>query len=518
LRSSPQSCECPSAQTTGEQVPTGANRPSFSVVNIRIQHEPATLLPLIDSDPVIHAIIDHDVLETLVRVSEDGLTIFPELADNFEVDDRQAIYTFYLAENARWHDGMPVTSFDVAFVLSKITDPYSTMTSAVFSNIREVSTPDDGTVVIALDRPTPDFLYAISTVPILPEHVFGRTPLSLHDAARAPVGSGPFRFVRWEPSRLIELERNMDWRGEPPGVDRIVYRIVPDDRIAISMFRQGDLDIVPALSANVTLDVPGGYLVTHPNPYLEAWMYNTTHAIFSDVAARRAVGSLVDRDIIRCAILRCRADLIADPWLLRAEGLAEPPTLPFDPKEAAEILARAGWRDRDNDGVLEKGGVDFSFSLLLPDLGRDVERTASVVQGDLAGVGIDMQILKVSRGAFVGRLEEGRFDVAGLSILARPMFDAWSLLNSGAIGSLDNFGSFRDAEMDEMLDALQTETDQRARDALMNRISRRVRRLQPVTFTFRPYETVLVRNTISNLILRDGWFEERQLRIGGGRP
>lgn len=466
---------------------------------------------MVDADPLVRHIVDHDVLETLVRVSEDGIHIEPELATHFEISADGRRYTFYLSEDARWHDGVPVSSFDVDYIFSKIADSSGTVAPTLFLNITEVLTPDDRTVVISLDHAAPDFLFALSTIPILPEHIFGRTPLALHAAARAPIGSGPFRFVRWEPSRLIELERNPDWRGKPPKVERLIYWIVPDDRVAADMFRHGDLDVVPGLSASRHVAVPGGRLITAPQPYLEAWVYNIENFLFKDSTVRQAIGSLIDRKTIRRSILGCRADLVSDPWLTSENGLSESPFLPFDPEGAQQKLTDAGWRDRDGDGFRDKYNVDLRFSLLLPDLSRDMERTAIIVQQDLFDAGIDMEIIKVSRGAFINRLREGRFDVAGLSILARPRFDSWSLLHSRAVDGLDNFGAYRDGEMDALLDALQAEQERSGRLVLQNKISRRIRMRQPLSFVFRPYETIVVRDGLINNLVREGWIEARRL-------
>jgi peptide/nickel transport system substrate-binding protein len=487
-------------------------------VDIRISREPASLISLIEGDPVVSNIIDHTVLEPLVRVSEDGQTVEPELADRFEIDKEGRQYTFYLDEEARWHDGHPVTASDVHFVFSKLLDPYSSLAvSASFANIKAIHTPDESTIVFELDRFLPHFLFTIATVPILPAHIFGRTPIALHEAARAPIGSGPFRFVRWIPSRLIELERNPDWRGKPPYVDQLVYHIIPDDRIAIDMLNHGDLDIVPNLPASGNFSRANGAAFTYPLPFVEAWTYNLSHPFLVEPTSRQALAMLIDKETIRCAILRCRADLPEMLFSGASEQERVLPTLSFNPKEAKQLLKTVGWRDVDGDGILERDGMRFSFSLLLPNSGRDQERAAAVIQEDMASAGIEMRISTVSRGAFFGRLFASRFDVAVVSVRISGHFDAWSLFHT-ARGVTANFGGFSNPGVDALLDRLQFETDSTMRINLLDTLRRRLIQRQPLTFTFRPYATAVARFHLGGVTFRDGWIDVSALFIEERSP
>ncbi len=487
-------------------------------VNVRIPREPSSLLSLVDSDPIIAAMMDNSVYEPLVRVSADDV-VEGALAERFDVDSLNHTYTFYLAEDATWHDGVSVTAHDVVFVFSRLMDPYGALASrTVVSNIREVWAYDEGTVVFELDRGDPEFLQSLGDIPILPEHVFGRTPLALHVAARAPVGSGPFRFVGWVPSQLIELERNPLWRGESPPLSRILYRIVPDDRIALDMFRRGDLDIIPDLPASFIQSPPNSRLNQYRLPRVESWMYNLEHPAFQEAASRRAVSMLIDREAIRCSILRCQAEIVENPWLpIGQEGIHHHFTT-YDPVAAERLLAVEGWIDRDGDGVRERRGTPFSFSLLISDVGRDLERIATVIQGDLASAGIDMRIIRVSRGAFVERLKAGEFDAAAISLGNQPFFDGWAVLHSRAIGVSDNYGRFSDGEVDELLDRMREESNHSETVRLAVELSRRVAALQPLTFLFVPHATALFRNDVSGFTMQHGWFDSRRLaRTGGGR-
>ena len=505
-------CDCTAVKPA--VVPADSHREGRrgGAINIRIQREPASLVSLNEGDPIVSNIIDHTVLETLVRLSDDGKAVEPELAERFVIDNDGNEVAFYLDEAAYWHDGRPVTASDVHFVFSKLLDPYSNLTvNAAFESVKAVNTPDESTVVFELDRYVPGFLEAVATVPILPAHVFGRTPIPLHEASRAPIGSGPFRFVRWVPSRLIELERNPEWRGPAPSIDQIVYHVVPDNRIALDMLKTGGLDIVADLPVGARPPEESDVIrLTYPLPFIEAWVYNMRRPVLAEPASRHAVAMLIDKVSLRCAVMGCLADLPDELLRESSEQEAIFPTMPYDPDGARRLLKESGWSDTNRDGILDRDGIPFSFSLLLPTLGRDQERAAIVIQEELATAGIDMRISTVSRGAFFGRLIAARFDVAALSVRFSGQFDTRSLFHTPQ-GVTGNFGGFSNPDVDEMLDALQSERDVSVRRDLIERIGRRLSSLQPMTFTFRPHASALYREGIGGVRFHHGWLNASAL-------
>ena len=242
-------------------------------------------------------------------------------------------------------------------------------------------------------------------------------------------------------------------------------------------------------------------------------MFNTRRQIFKRKAVRIAIGSLIDRKAIRCSILSCRAELAES---LRAQDRPGPMYGPprFDPAGARQILEADGWIDADGDGVRERGGVDLSFSLLLPEISRDLGREAVLVQRDFARAGIDMRIAKVSWSVYSSRLSTGLFDAAVKLVSTIPAFDPWSLFHTRAIRNGQNFGAFSDPGIDRLLDELQGEMEPRSRRDIEERLATRLGEEQPVVFTFRPYRTALVRGDLRQIRIRDGWFDERQLRRG----
>ncbi len=478
-------------------------------VRIRILREPTSLLSLVDSDPLTAAMINHVVLETLVRLTDDPDTVVPELASAFEVDETNNRYTFHLAENARWHDGRPVTSTDVRFVFGKLSDPFNPLPPAeVFTTISDIDTPDEDTVVFTLDKREPDFLAAVATIPIVPMHVFGRTPLSQHEASRAPVGSGPFRFVRWVPSQFIELERNPDWRGHRPHIDQVQFAVVPDNRIAVDMFSHGDLDVILDFPVGAAPPTESGRIVSFPTPFWESLLFNARESAFSDPEVRRAVSMLIDRKTIRCAALECQATLPFAETATESPSTSEDAMIfrapSFSPQAAALLLDKAGWEKREGVRTRTKNGRPLAFSLLVPALGRDTERAAVIFQEDLAEAGLDMKIVTVSRGAFMGRLNAGRFDVASVPLEIGSTFGQLSQFHSKS-ASIAAASGVRDPLLDDLIDQLRAEKSTDKQRCLFADAANRLTYLCPVSFLFRTFGAALIRSDTAGVEMRRGF-------------
>ena len=482
-------------------------------IAIRIESEPGTLLSMYSLNPVVRHIVDHDVFEALV--SMDSLTgqVVPELANSWDVDSKEGIYTFHLTPTARWHDGKPVVSRDVKFTFERLLDPVGgAVLRGDYLDIKRVETPDDLTVTIHLDRLRPGFLESLSRLSILPSHVFKNEIVPSHAAARAPVGSGPFKFGSWKTGNFIEIVKNPDWRNEPPALDRIIYRVVPDNRVAIGLFRGGDLDIVTNAGYVDPEKIEGGWILTYPLSRFEAWVYNVSTPVFSDRLTRRAVGSLIDRKTIRWSVFRCLSEIVDSSWPHTEIGDDDQiSSVPYDPAGARAMLASAGWADGDGDGVLERDGVALEFTLLLTDTGRDTRRAVMVIQQDLTRAGIDMRILTVSPGGYSERLREHRFDATVVTNSNRRPFDPTPMFHSSGISTGTNMGLFSDGEIDTLLESIAAQRDPKLRRALKRKFDARLALEQPVTFTFRPVRLVIVRDGITGVGIRDEWIDEGTL-------
>lgn len=515
-------CRCPDEipEVAFGREPEAAPRTGGTIA-IRIPSEPPTLLSMLTTDPIAAQIIDHDVLEALVSTDPSTGDPIPELAESWTEDEATGRYTFYLDRRAAWHDGARVTSADVEFTFDRLLDPAGgAVLRKSFLDVDTVTALDDFTIQITLDRGRNDFVASLAALPILPSHAFGNDLIAGHPMARAPIGSGPLRFSTWRPGQTIELERNPDWRGRAAYVDRLIYRVVPDQRVALDLFRGGDLDVVPDSESGKIPVVEGGRVIAFPLPRFEAWIYNVRAPVFSDERVREAIGLLIDREAIRCSILDCLADPIEHPFPPSLGLAIDDAPLSYDPAAARALLESAGWKDRDGDGVRDRQGSRLSFALLLPDAGRALQRAATVVQHDMARSGVQMQLRTVSWSEYTGRLRDHRFDVSVIAFPNAPPFDPRPIFHSASADDGRNFGLYSDPRTDEIIDALDAAWSPDLRRRLSADLARRLRETHPATFTFNPYRSVLLRDSIRGVRVDRGWIEERSLWLAepGGGP
>src|SRR5581483_4704473 len=230
----------------------------------------------------------------------------PYLAERWTVSPDALRYTFHLVEGARFHDGTPVTSEDVAFSVATVRQ-YHTFGRSTMGPVERVETPDPRTAVFVLNAPHPALLMALAPqlMPIIPKHVYSTEPILTHPANLKAIGSGPFRVVEVKPGELVILERNKDFfRKGRPLLDRIVSRVVEDPASLVLQLESGELDFVPAgvryrdlnrLKANKNLVVARTRVGLGAVNYLE---FNLRKPPFNDIRVRRAIAHAIDKPTI----------------------------------------------------------------------------------------------------------------------------------------------------------------------------------------------------------------------------
>ncbi|MBN2340423.1 MAG: hypothetical protein JXX29_01030 [Deltaproteobacteria bacterium] len=509
-------CTCATSLSTNLSALNPNRKPrSGGELSIRVESEPGLLLSMYSAHPSVTQIVDHDIMEALVKLDDTTGDPVPELAEYWESNIDHTVFTFFLVQNAEWHDGKPFSAEDVEYTFTQLFDPAGgAVVRSQFEDIANVTADERYKVVFELDNPRPDFVTDISRIMILPEHIFKNTTVVSNETARAPIGTGPFVFGSWKKGQFIEIKRNMQWRKGVVPLEKVTYKFVPERRVAVELFNGRSLDILTDAYEATAKDAQR---LDFPLQKIDAWVFQTRGPYFSDARTRQAVSKLIDRDAIACSIMSCLAKPIHSPW--------SDITVPnhhsrFSPKEARALLKAAGWKDRDGDGILERNGVPFSFTLLLPDTDVSQTRAVTVIAHDLRKAGIEMNLTVVSWAVYTDRLRKHRFDASVLSISTAPPFNAAELFHTDGIQTGRNFGQFSDVKIDALFDSLLREQDPDKRAALHRRIAKRLDWLQPMSFTFHPYQRYLVRNGIFGVTIGADGIEERRLWLanpGGTR-
>lgn len=169
--------------------------------------------------------------------------VVPGLAKRWEYDEASCTYTFYLEENVQWHDGEPFTAADVKFTIEAIMNPDNGSENAPnYEDVEDITVVDDRTISFRLAAPNVAFLDYM-TMPVLPEHLLAGEDMQESAFFRHPVGTGPYMLERWDEGQAIVLTRNESYFRGMPGIEKVIFKIVPDDNVKAMQMEAGELDL-----------------------------------------------------------------------------------------------------------------------------------------------------------------------------------------------------------------------------------------------------------------------------------
>jgi peptide/nickel transport system substrate-binding protein/oligopeptide transport system substrate-binding protein len=296
---------------------------------------------------------------------DDNLNLVPDLAESWTVSRDGLEYRFTLRENARFHHGRAVTAVDVLYSFTRLFDPgrispgiiqdylglvegAPAFAAGTAKNISGFSAPSPRTFVIRLTRPYPSFLavLAMDQARVVPGDVLEE--MGPEEFGRHPVGSGPFRFSRWDPERELVLVRNPDYFGHPALLDTVVVRHFPNGkggRAEREAFARGEIDAleVNQREADAYLRQGGTHLVRRLELSMEFLGLRSNRPPFDDMRLRRALALAVDRT----ALKRAAGMGFETPTGVLPPGMPgyspQPRILPYDPDRARDLLAEAGY-------------------------------------------------------------------------------------------------------------------------------------------------------------------------------
>ncbi len=428
----------------------------------------------------------------------------PYLAESWELAPDGKSLTLHLRKNAYFHDGTPVTSKDVAFSIMTIkkNHPFKTM----FGVVERVDTPDPYTAIIRMSAPHPAILLALSPAlcPILPEHVYGKVP----DIQNTPlnstgvVGSGPFKLVSFKPGQSVVMERfDKYFLPGKPYLDRLVMEINPDPTNLVIELERGQIQMLPfeenprdlqrlAKDKNLAITAKG-YEGIGPLDWLA---FNTARKPLDDVRVRKAIAYAIDKKFITKVLLGGFAQIDDGPIVPTSPFATDDlHRYPLDLKKADQLLDESGHK-RGAGGVRFKLTIDY-----IPGDDTLQKNIAEYIRAQLKKVGIEVEVrASPDFPTWAKRMASHDFDLSMDVVFnwGDPVIGVARTYLSTNIRPIvwTNTQSYRNPEVDKLLEAAGTELDPLKRKALYATFQKIVTDELPIDWLLViPYHTVYSR-------------------------
>lgn len=459
--------------------------------------EPGNLLWPFSSDNASHLAGQYFLDTALLKYDKD-LNIVPLAAERYEVLDDGRRLVFHLRHDVTWEDGRELTAADVEFTYNLMREPDTpTAYADDFLAVESLTVLDPWTIEVRYAEP---YIRSLITWMhgVLPKHrlegLHGRELLA-SPLGRQPLSAGPYRLTERGIDGRLVLQARDDWFKGRPMLDQIVIQPVPDQATQMLELQAERLDRVNLTPRQYLFQFKGQELEQRCGvyPYLDfSYTYigwNLRHPLFSDRRVRVALAHGVNKQEIVQGVLLGQGQPTIGPykpgtWVYNTEIV----DYPYDPAKAKDLLAEAGWTDTNGDGVLDKDGRAFEFTLLT-NQGNDLRiKTATILQQRFQALGVRMQIRTVEWAAFIQEfVHPGRFDavILGWTITQDP--DAYSVWHSSKTkpGEL-NFIGYQSAEADALLEKGRRTLDQAKSKPIYDELQRVLHRDQPYCFLYVP--------------------------------
>lgn len=452
-----------------------------------------TLIPILASDSASNQICGY-LFNGIVKYDK-NLNLIGDLAERWEVSADRLSITFYLRKNVFWHDGRPLTCEDVQFTYERLTDPETaTPYSGDFLMVDKFEIIDAYTFRVTYKEPFAPGL-ASWGMPVIPKHLLSGQNLQKTEFRRNPIGTGPYRFKKWKSQEKIELAYNDSYFEGRPYISRYFNRVIPDEAAIFIELQTNTIDYTNLSPVAYTFKTNTKFfnerfvkyrLPSFGYTYLG---YNLKSPLFNSQEVRIALDYAVDKEEIIKIVFFGLAKPITGPFIIDAwsyNPAVEPRTC--NPQKAREILQQQGWHDRDNDGILEKNGLRFEFTITTNQGNDQRIKAAEIIQKRLKDIGIKVKIKVLEWSVFLSECVEKRnFDAVllgwGLSLDPDP-FDIWhsSKTKEGEF----NFIGYHNDMVDNLIVQGRQTFDQEKRKEIYHKIHAIIHTEQPYMFLYEP--------------------------------
>jgi peptide/nickel transport system substrate-binding protein len=446
-----------------------------------------------DSSQKLHPLIFDNLMEL-----DEHLRVVPKLAERLDHPD-PLTYVATLRRGVHFHDGHELTSDDVVYTYGSMLDPsFVSAKKGGYRELASVTARDRYTVVFTLKAPFASFPINLNGLPIVPN---GAGP----EMRDHPVGTGPYRFVRYAVDDSVELRAFDDYYGGRPKNDGLLFKIVPDDVMRGLELKKGTVDIVvndvaPDIVFQLEKD-PRLQTVEAPGVDYQYVGINLRDPILRDVRVRQALAYAIDRraiiDYLRRGLAGLSTGLLPPlSWAYADDSFS----FPYDPPKARALLDEAGYRDPDGAGPLPRMKLSLKVSNI------EFNRLQSaLVQQNLRDIGVELDVRTYEFATLYADVLSGNFQLYFLQWTAGSLADPDILrrvFHSAQVPPVGfNRGHFSDPEVDRVLDEATVATDDAQRLALFQQVQRMVAKEVPYISLWYKTNVAVAQRTLTGVHL-----------------
>ncbi len=474
------------------------------------------LTPLLATD-VYQRWVEYLVIESMGVRDPYTLKYVPRLAWKWDLSDDGLEMVFYLRDDVVFSDGTPMTADDVVFTFDFIRNPGvdASRTRSYLTMLKEVIKVDDYTVKFTFTEPYYLNFDTISGIGILSKQFYGKyEPNDFNQRVGLMFGSGPYRLESpdgWAPGKPIVLIRNERYWGVPGTFNRMRFAEIQEEAAQMVMYGNREFDSIfctaemfDKLKADQRI-MAFSNAFNYPSPYRgysyigwnqarrDSGRLEPTH--FADKRVRQAMTMLIDRERLLREVFRGYGKVATGPFA-PGNPQADPEIAPwpFDVERAKALLAEAGFRDINGDGVLDgPDGKPFRFKLLYPSGAEVYEKLILFFRDSFARAGIVMEPDRQDWPVLVDRLNKSNFEAVTLGWSSTPESDPYQIFHSDQIKDEgDNRTNYINKDLDSAISRARRTMVTDDRMKVWNEVHRIIHEDQPYTFLInRPYLRVM---------------------------
>jgi peptide/nickel transport system substrate-binding protein len=455
----------------------------------------------------------YNLYDTLVNLDFDMQKIVAGLAEKWTVSPDGKTYTFVLRKGVKFHSGKPLTAADVKFSLDRWRDPATASpTRFRVAEVEEVTAKDDQTVVVRLAARSNYFLFNLASgfASILNPDAVRRHGASY--GTLAVDGTGPFKFKEWVLRDRFVVERNPEYAWGPPmfanrgpaKLDRVVWRVIPEDTTRLFELEQGGglsvsrwiaFSELPRLKKDPNLRV-----VEYQVGYVVYLGFNLNKDIVADVRVRRAVNHAIKKDDIVNEIFYgfgAPADGPVSPIVPGQWKDVAKAAYGYDPAKARALLDEAGWKPGP-DGIRVKGGQRLTLPIMAI-AGYGYPDTLTLIQAQLKEVGVDVEQVLLEEAAIWAHLKAGEHTLFAMGNPHSNPDEVLMLYFHSKNRPAPNRFGFAEPRIDRLLEEGRTTADKKRWQEAYTEVQKRVVELALWVPLWHPARAMTMRATVKGL-------------------